>query len=70
MMIGENALCEGHIKTYNLSDWMGKGDWEAMQDAARERGYKLADRGAITVQFQPIGWKPGNKFLEIERNNG
>jgi len=59
-------VCEAHRLTYKFLDWFGVVDWEALLEAARSHNVVL-DSVSITVQFKPVGWEPGVKYMERER---
>lgn len=60
-------LCRAHTETYKLSDWFPPNEWAAMQEGARSRGLKIADQAVIKVEFKPLGWTLGCKYMELER---
>lgn len=60
-------VCGDHKDTYALTDWIGGGDWSAMQDVAHQNGYHIQDQSVMVVEFKPIGWTPGSEHLELER---
>lgn len=59
-------VCEQHMKTYNLTDWLPDSDWAYIQEAARANGYLVPEPKLLVIQFRPIGWQP-KRHLEVER---
>lgn len=59
-------VCKAHRDNYRLLDWLGTGDWSALQDVAHEHGYFIPEPQLIAVLFYPIGWTPRQGF-ELER---
>src|ERR1017187_1542388 len=52
------GVCLRHKNSYNLLDWFRRGDWNALRDAARDKGLTIPEPDMITVEFKPVGWQP------------
>lgn len=61
-------VCQHHKETYNLGDWISKGDWEALQDLAHQSGYHIPEVDIMGVEFRPIGWEPSRHLELTDRN--
>lgn len=64
LMIGP-PVCLVHQASYKIADWMGAADWEQIVDAARIHGVRLEHE--VTIKFEPVGWTPDARYLEVER---
>lgn len=61
------VVCQRHRDSYNLKDWLNRGDWTALQDVARDRGLNIPTPDLIQVRFMPLGWTP-RRTLEVARD--
>lgn len=60
-------VCTKHRDSYGIEQCgLSIGEWSALRDAARDRGYSIAEPRLIDIRFKPIGWEP--RGFELERN--
>lgn len=64
-LIGE-PLCLDCCAKYNFNDWMKPSEWADYVEQAREKGLQMPKAELLTIQFKPIGWRPGRTFEVIK----
>ncbi len=62
-----NGLCGNHQKTYKFTDWFQPKDWRLIQEAGRVKGVYVPEPTLLTIHWRPLGWTPGQAYLELER---